>query len=91
MTAIECRLQRLVPDAIGLVVDGASVALRGLSCASETDVRCPATAVLANCASKQPLVAVSQWFSIQSARHWGVAALRSEEAYVNTLDPQVMA
>jgi hypothetical protein len=28
---------------------------------------------------------------IQSRRHWGVAALRAEEAYVNTLDPQVMA
>lgn len=25
------------------------------------------------------------------ARHWGVAALRLEEAYVNTLGPQVMA
>ena len=25
------------------------------------------------------------------AGHWGVAALRYEEAYVNTLDPQVMA
>jgi len=28
---------------------------------------------------------------LQFLRHWGVAALRLEEAYVNTLDPQVMA
>jgi hypothetical protein len=28
---------------------------------------------------------------LDSTRHWGVAALRLEEAYVNTLDPQVMA
>lgn len=28
---------------------------------------------------------------LQFERHWGVAALRLEEAYVNILDPQVMA
>ena len=36
--------------------------------------------------TKPALAEMTQW-----PRHWGVAALLFEEAFVNTLDPQVMA